>query len=82
MIRTELVERLRDVMVRSCPESVDWDEVDETRTIESLGIDSLAMLDLTYDLQQAFELEFEPEDLLGVKTVGDLLAFLAARVGS
>ena len=82
MSRADLTARLRGVMEQSSPDAVDWEAVDENSTIASLGIDSLAMLDLTYDLQQEFHIEFEPEELIEVKTVGDLLAFLDQRLAT
>jgi acyl carrier protein len=37
------------------------------------------MLDLMYDLQQEFGIDFEPQDLVKVATVGDLAAFIEGR---
>ncbi|MBN1672920.1 MAG: acyl carrier protein [Kiritimatiellae bacterium] len=81
MTRDEINEKLRELMKRTSQELVDWNAVTEETAVESLGIDSLAMLDLVYDLQQAFGIEFEPEALIQVKTVGDLTTFLAQRIG-
>jgi acyl carrier protein len=37
------------------------------------------MLDLIYDIQQGFGLEFDAEQMAGVRTVGDLVRFLASK---
>ncbi|MBP7828439.1 MAG: acyl carrier protein [Kiritimatiellae bacterium] len=79
MTRNEILDKLRAIMARTSQASVDWNSVGEQSTIESLGIDSLAMLDLMYDLQQEFGIEFEPQDLVKVATVGDLAAFIEGR---
>jgi acyl carrier protein len=71
--------RLRSVMKKASNENVDWDAVKEEDTIESLGFDSLTILDLIYDIQQKFSLQFEAETLVGVKTVGELADFLQDR---
>jgi len=80
MTRDEIVEKLRDLMKRSSQAEIDWDAVTERSEILALGIDSLAMLDLIYDVQQEFALEFEAEELLEVKTVGDLASFFEQRM--
>lgn len=79
MTRTEIMSKLQAIMQASSREKVDWNAVTEAAPIASLGFDSIAVLDLIYDLQQAFQIEFEAEELVGVKTVGDLLNWLEAR---
>ncbi|MGI6106177.1 MAG: acyl carrier protein [Raoultibacter sp.] len=50
------------------------DEVNEQSTFESLGVDSLDMVELICDLEEKCEVEFgEPEDLV---TVGDLVTYV------
>lgn len=79
MTHAEVMSRLRSVMKKASNENVDWDAVKEEDTIESLGFDSLTILDLIYDIQQKFSLQFEAETLVGVKTVGELADFLQDR---
>lgn len=79
MTRDHIIAKLRDIMKASSQATIEWDKVTEASTVDSLGIDSLAMLDLMYDLQQEFHIEFEPEELVAVKTVGDLATFLEQR---
>lgn len=53
---------------------IDPDGVTEDSTFESLGIDSLDMVELICDLEEACEVDFgEPEDL---ETVGDLVEYI------
>lgn len=68
-------------MARTATSAIDWRQVTEQDAIASLGIDSLAMLDFIYDLQQEFGIEFEPTELVAVKTVGQLATFLQERTG-
>ncbi len=82
MTRAEIIEKLQEIMKSTTQIPVDWDAVDEATSIASIGIDSLAMLDLIYDLQQGFEIDFEPEELVHVVTVGDLATFLHERLES
>jgi len=77
----EIIGKLRQSMKRSSASQLDWDSVTEETAIETLGFDSLSILDLVYDLQQDFGVEFEPEELAGMRTVGQLVDFLARKTG-
>lgn len=58
---------------------VDPDQVDESATFDSLGIDSLDMVELICDLEDEFGVEFgEPE---GLETVGDLVEYIEGLQG-
>lgn len=53
---------------------IDPATVSEDSTFESLGIDSLDMVELTCDLEEKCDIEFgEPE---GLDTVGDLVKYI------
>lgn len=53
---------------------VDPATVDEGSTFDSLGIDSLDMVELICDLEEACDVDFgEPE---GLNTVGDLVNYI------
>lgn len=53
---------------------IDPTTVDESSTFESLGIDSLDMVELICDLEEACEVDFgEPE---GLESIGDLVKYI------
>jgi len=79
MTHDEIINRLRTMMKQSSQEDVDWDVVGEESTIESLGFDSLSILDLIYDIQQELGFEFEAEEMINIKTVGELATFLEEK---
>lgn len=79
MTNDEILQRLRQVMKRTSQQKTDWDGVTEASAIAGLGFDSLAVLDLIYDVQQEFGVEFDAEEMTRVKTIGDLVAFLKAK---
>lgn len=79
MTQQEIIEKLRTMMKKSSQAQVDWQAVNPDSTIASLGFDSLSILDLVYDIQQEFRFEFEAEELVGVKTVGQLAVFLEKK---
>jgi len=80
MMRAEIVAKLRASMKKSSARQLDWDTITEETAIATLGFDSLSILDLLYDVQQDFGLEFEPEELAGVRTVGNLVDFLVGKM--
>lgn len=82
MARNQIIDQLRSIMARTATTDHDWSRVTEGDTIASLGIDSLAMLDFIYDIQQEFHIEFEPQELVEVRTVGQLAGFIAERAGA
>lgn len=82
MTKAEIVDKLRTLMKSTSREKVNWDGVTEDSTIASLGFDSLSILDLMYDLQQEFKIEFAPEEIANIKTVGDLAGWLEKRLAT
>ncbi len=53
--------------------------ITEDATFDSLGIDSLDMVELICDLEEAVDIEFgEPE---GLETVGDFVAYVDSLKG-
>lgn len=82
MARKDIVDRLRDIIARTGRDVVDVKNVGEQDTIASLGIDSLSMLDFLYDVQQEFRIEFDPQELVAVKTLGELATFVEKRVAA
>ncbi len=79
MTDQEILEKLREIMKTSSQADVNWDDVNPDATVDSLGFDSLSILDLTYDIQQEFNTEFEAEDMISVATVKDMIEFLKAK---
>jgi len=47
---------------------------------EDLGVDSLAMIELLFKIEDAFDLEIPDDDLSKIVTVGDVIAYVEARL--
>ena len=73
---TSIITRLRTILRESSVEERDWDNVDETATIESLGFDSLSFLDVLYEVEMEFGIKLEAKNVLGTRTVGDIIDLL------
>ncbi len=80
MTRQDILDKLRIAMQASEIQGVNWDTITEETTIGELGFDSLSILDLIYDVQQMFGVDFDAEDLVNVNTVGELAEFLEEEI--
>ena len=68
----ETIELLRKLMEENL--DIDRDEVTPDATLESLGVDSLDMVELICELEDRCGIDFgEPE---GLETVADLVAYI------
>lgn len=66
------IDTVKDVLVENL--DLEADKITEEATLESLGIDSLDMVELICDLEEKCDVEFdEPE---GIETVGQLVAHI------
>lgn len=74
-----ILERLRTILRDNAVEDRDWNAIDERTTFEDVGIDSLSILDLLYDVDQAFGVQLEAKDVVDLQTIGEIAALLEAR---
>ena len=74
-----IISRLRDIVRESSEEEREWDTVGADTTIESLGFDSLTILDLLYDVDQEFGIHLEAAEVIDMKTVGEIADLLKER---
>ncbi len=74
-----IIGRLRDILRESSEEDRDWQKVGAETTIESLGFDSLSILDLLYDVDQEFDIHLEAAEVIDLRTVGEIAALLKER---
>ncbi len=66
------IDTIKDVLQENL--DIDPTEVDESSTFDSLGIDSLDMVELICDLEEKCDVDFgEPE---GLETVGALVEYI------
>lgn len=73
-----MIEKLKTVLSRVLPQ-VDMSAVTrQTRLVEDLGFDSLAMMMLAMEIEDAFSFQFE--EFVKFDTVGDVCDYLQARL--
>jgi acyl carrier protein len=52
----------------------------DKKLIEDLGVDSFAAVELIFVLEDKTGLEIANRDIMGVKTVGDIIDYIALRL--
>ena len=54
--------------------------VDETKSLKHLGLDSLDVVELSFDLEDRYGIRLDPEKLSTIKTVADLYAEIEKKL--
>jgi acyl carrier protein len=72
-IRTALAQHLKRDVSKIHPQD---------RLREDLGLDSLAMIELLFKIEEHFDLEIPNEDLSRVTTVADVTAYVEEKLGA
>ena len=73
-----MLEQLKEILGKVLP-NVDMSNVNEdTRLVEDLEFDSLAMMMMAMELEDAFGFKFS--ELVRFETVGDVCGYLESRV--
>ncbi len=73
-----MFEQVRDALVESL--NIDGDEIKlESNLKEDLGIDSLAAVELSLDLETEFDVEISDEELAALVTVEDIVKLIESK---
>ncbi|MCR5091765.1 MAG: acyl carrier protein [Bacilli bacterium] len=56
-------------------------DLDENKSLEELGLDSLDVVDMCLDVEDKFGVHFETEELVAFKTVKDLFEAIEKKLG-
>lgn len=70
-------EKVRDVIVETL--GCEAEQVTEQATLEELGADSLAAVELIMALEESTGIAIDDADAANLKSVGDILAYLKSR---
>ena len=73
----ENVSALIAKQLKVAPEKVTW----EARLVEDLGADSANVMVLIMDLEDQFNMQVEDSAITTLKTVGDVVDYIQARLG-
>lgn len=74
-----MLDKLKEILKNVVP-GVNMDEVTaETRLAEDLSFDSLSMMMMSLEIEEAFGFRFE--EMIKFNTVGDVCKYLEERIG-
>ena len=74
-----VLEKLRAILVGQL--GVEEDKVTmEASIVDDLGADSLDVVDLIMSLEEEFDIEIPDEDVENMKTAGDIVKYIEARL--
>ncbi len=75
----KIIGQLRGILEESATTEPDWESFGPSSTIESLGLDSLTILDLLYDIEEVIGVHLEAKEVLNITTLGELVDLLVAN---
>jgi acyl carrier protein len=76
--RDEIVAGVREVAAAHL--TLDGDLTPDARLVEDVGLDSLALLTLAFEVENHFDIILDPEDELNIRTVDDLIDSIARHL--
>ena len=75
----KVFDKVKEIIVDQL--DVDADKVTNGANIQDdLGADSLDVVDLVMSLEEEFDIEIPDEAVEGIKTVGDIVSYIEARI--
>ena len=78
MDRTKLLEMFRNVAAEVAEK--DFSRLQEDSVIADLGVDSLAMLEITGEMERELQIQVPDDELVGIQTVRQLLDLVEKRL--
>lgn len=68
------LETLIDIIQQHQP-AINRSEINAQSSLESLGIDSLVYIEIIFDIEQYYQLEFPDQVLADFKTIADIIDY-------
>jgi acyl carrier protein len=79
MTREEIMNKLTEILK---DRGFDTDGItEESKLVDDIGLDSLDLVDLTMDIEDAFSIQIPDEDLPKLDTVGKVVDYILEKVG-
>ncbi len=70
-----------DKVVNTLKAKLKLEKLDSESTLASLGLDSLDVVEFVLDLEDEYNITFEPSETQDIKTLGDLLNLIKIKLG-
>ena len=79
MERKEIEEKVREFMIEDL--EIEEEKISKDASLkDDLGIDSLDFVDIVVIVEKKFGLKIKPEEMAGVKTLGDFCDYIESKV--
>ena len=76
----ENFERLKEIVAQYLPDDVNAEQIKmESNFTQELNINSANLVDIVLDVEDAFDIQLENEDMDGMQTVSDALKIIAQK---
>ena len=76
----QMAKEKRDEVRQMFKERLNLKQLDETKSLKDLGLDSLDVVEMCLELEEKFDIQFETEELSNFKTIGDLFASIEKKL--
>ena len=77
----ENFEQLKEIVSQYLPDDVDTSQIKmDSDFIQELNINSANLVDIALDVEDAFDIMLENEDMDGMKTVSDALRIIDVKI--
>lgn len=76
--RPQISKQIREALAKRLHRGVNTIELHQ-RLREDLGLDSMAMIELLFDVEEAFDLEIPDGDFHKLSTVGSVIQYVEAK---
>lgn len=77
----ENFERLKEIVSQYLPDDVSAEQIKmESNFTQELNINSANLVDIVLDVEDAFDIQLENEDMDGMQTVSDALNIIAQKI--
>lgn len=81
MLKEEKYQKLKDIIKVYLPEDVAVTDISQdSHLMNNLNINSANLVDIVLDVEDAFDIRLENEDMENMQTVGDAMAIIDAKL--
>ncbi len=81
MSHDEIIKRLGTILTEKMKKEIDMDKVtNDSMLQEDIGIDSLEVVELLYEIEQEFNVSISDDEATGLKNVNDVVENIKSKL--
>lgn len=74
-----ILTKVKEIINALSETEIGWDDITLESSVESLGLDSLSILDLLYDIEQETGIRVEADEVRHIGTLKDIVVLLMRK---